>query len=1320
MFCIVFLQASIIGGLICNFYSANTPPQLSSLKDSTTDILAIDDSVPKQYLDNSIRNTPFEFMNPINPSINSPRASIGASIPTGRKNFITTGTIRIAVLLMAFTDVSFASTHNLAYYSHLLFNHSNPKSLATYYWENSYGQLNITGEIVGGNIYRSSHVARYWGEDSTSSGVFPQVDNKNDYIYNLVDEGAQLADSNVNFTKFDSDGDTIIDYLLVIHAGDAQEATGVSTDIWSHRWSIQHSCIVDSVVVKDYTMCAETSPMGTFAHELGHAIGNLPDLYDTDYSSDGIGRWGLMGAGAWNYNETIGSGETPGDTPSHLCAYSKIKMGWLTPAIVTTDGSMISLPAIEASNQESVLKIFLSNQTNSVTLHEYLLICFRNQTGFDSALPGSGILIWHIDECNKYEANDGERRKLVDLEEADGGFDPSGILWEQLDYTNKTAPLGVMLPDDNGNINDPWLPGSIFDAGTFPNSNSNDGIITNIHIAINKINQVNITVSYDPLPWNYELWLMNRSMPNFIDEEPSMIEDGSTMYGVSQKFKVVWHSNRTGVLDIYGAITNDAGHNWISSVQITSSNASDYSPSLIIGYPPSYWCPIYKENKPISSWSTSLNARPPPHYVVAFVSNRTGNPEIFLTVSPDFFTWSRPVQITNDSAHDIDPCLFQTTEGELGLFWASNRSSNFEIYCNKYPWNKSKIIQVTNNILLDRGPSYFFSQNNTHLLAFERRSGGISSIQFLSTDDLTIWPLNSITCTNPLYDSTEPSLIECSDRTLMIAYTEFNVTINEIHQIVSSNWTHWSLPHRMIFLKETRSPSLIEAACGALLMAYTAYNSSQLPHIYLIFTTQCYHIGVGIRYPQDTGDSFFNPSRVEYNSDWVFSGELRLNESDFTAPGNNITLIITDTKNTWNESDDKMITERELRPGDPPPPFEIELNFPALGLGRFTIPLQELIVYITPEELPTGTILRFQIIWWYKDLNEQQKNINSSIFVELLIPQQHVQIEGNIPQTTIDTPITRQAPIISGFASYGVESITLSLYNTTGALPPLEQWIGHYTVVNPRKTIETALNTINELYSQQTIVLTELAKARGTWTAFLHNLRDNVITKVIATSNGIYPRKNETIFLHKLPWDTNSPRLTQILPIEPHVEDFPITFSEEIQDDRGSFNYGIDQSSITFVYRVLNTEDPWMDVYYSDTDSNWSKSGNIYNYTLDLENLDKPIYIAYYWTTRDLAIPSNCGFDGDRENPYFIGIYPRDTETYTTIIYDTVIITVPCTETPLTTIAETTTSTPTSTTGTTIESGEATGFQLLILIGTLGALSIMIKKRRGKPQSPFF
>src|SRR2546422_10778005 len=48
---------------------------------------------------------------------------------------------------------------------------------------------------------------------------------------------------------------------------------------------------------------------------------------------------------------------------------------------------------------------------------EYFLIETRQPVGFDAALPGSGLLLWHVDESQT--SNDVDTHRLLDLEEAD-------------------------------------------------------------------------------------------------------------------------------------------------------------------------------------------------------------------------------------------------------------------------------------------------------------------------------------------------------------------------------------------------------------------------------------------------------------------------------------------------------------------------------------------------------------------------------------------------------------------------------------------------------------------------------------------------------------------------------------------------------------------------------------------------------------------------------------------------------------------------------------------------------------------------------------
>ncbi len=124
--------------------------------------------------------------------------------------------------------------------------------------------------------------------------------------------------------------------------------------------------------------------MGVFAHEYGHALG-LPDLYDTDNSSAGIGDWSLMAGGSWN------GVITSGDRPAHLDAWSKFFLGWVTPAPVS--GVLTGESILQAATNADVYQLLNGTPTSG----EYFLVENRQLAGFDKGLPGDGLLIWHID-----------------------------------------------------------------------------------------------------------------------------------------------------------------------------------------------------------------------------------------------------------------------------------------------------------------------------------------------------------------------------------------------------------------------------------------------------------------------------------------------------------------------------------------------------------------------------------------------------------------------------------------------------------------------------------------------------------------------------------------------------------------------------------------------------------------------------------------------------------------------------------------------------------------------------------------------------------
>ncbi|MDI6792644.1 MAG: FlgD immunoglobulin-like domain containing protein [bacterium] len=173
-----------------------------------------------------------------------------------------------------------------------------------------------------------------------------------------------------------------------------------------------------------------------------------------------MNNWSLMDHGAW-------LGNPEGSSPAHLCAWSKIKLGWITPQEITSKDPFCGLSrevwAIETS-KESLFKLPTANQG------EYFLVSNRHRTGFDSYLPGEGILIWHIDDkvgLNNPRTNPSYPPYWVYLEQADGRNDLS-----------KGGPADEGNPYSSTGANDR------FDVNTNPNSRDYSENPTGIEIRV--------------------------------------------------------------------------------------------------------------------------------------------------------------------------------------------------------------------------------------------------------------------------------------------------------------------------------------------------------------------------------------------------------------------------------------------------------------------------------------------------------------------------------------------------------------------------------------------------------------------------------------------------------------------------------------------------------------------------------------------------------------------------------------------------------------------------------------------------------------------
>ena len=387
---------------------------------------------PKQFgLNDGVIIPPDEFPLGTSPSVIKAAAADRAPLQ---------GTVRVIVVLVDFADKPMAATVN--HFKDLFFSLGKPqKSVREYYRDVTGGKVDIQGEVVG--PYRLPQTMAQYAHGA--SGMGASAPNAR----TMAKDAVQKSNPAVNFSQYDNDGNGFVDAFIVIHAGPAAEVTGSSGHIWSHKWVVESGPLaVDGTKIYAYLTVPEDAKIGVCAHELGHLLFGFPDLYDTDYSSEGIGNWCLMAGGSW------GGG---GDNPCHPSAWCKSKQNWVTVENRTTNG-VVSIADVKTSKK--VYRLW----KDGVGGNEYFLVENRQRTGFDSSLPAGGLLIWHVDDAVSDNSN--EQHYKVALVQADNKRD--------LEKNNNRGDIGDVYPGSTSN--------KTFNSNSSPNSRSYSGAVTNVGV----------------------------------------------------------------------------------------------------------------------------------------------------------------------------------------------------------------------------------------------------------------------------------------------------------------------------------------------------------------------------------------------------------------------------------------------------------------------------------------------------------------------------------------------------------------------------------------------------------------------------------------------------------------------------------------------------------------------------------------------------------------------------------------------------------------------------------------------------------------------
>jgi M6 family metalloprotease-like protein len=339
----------------------------------------------------------------------------------------TSGSLKNLVVLIRWSDHAGRTLPSAADVDVLMNNVGPDPSLAPtgsvrdVYLENSYGALSL-----------DSTVADWVTSDNTEAYYANGNSGLTSLTHAALKDALNKVDATVDFRDFDTDGDGLIDAITFLHSGYGAEWGGNDAfgrdyvyRMWSHKWSIfggwtsQEGVTVSSYHISPAvwgTSGSNIGRIGVIAHETGHFLG-LPDLYDTDGGGDGIGSFGLM-ANSWGFDGSQ-------LYPPHMCPWSKIQLGWLSPTVIDAAGSY-TLNQVESSPE--TYRIDLGYPSG-----EYLLIENRQPVGFDASpsfSQGGGLAIYHIDEAAGYNSEgyptasgwSGSHYKIA-LLQADGWYD---------------------------------------------------------------------------------------------------------------------------------------------------------------------------------------------------------------------------------------------------------------------------------------------------------------------------------------------------------------------------------------------------------------------------------------------------------------------------------------------------------------------------------------------------------------------------------------------------------------------------------------------------------------------------------------------------------------------------------------------------------------------------------------------------------------------------------------------------------------------------------------------------------------------------------
>ena len=324
-------------------------------------------------------------------------------------------------------------------------------SVKDYFRDQSYGQFELTFDIIG--PYTLSRNRSYYGQNF-NQGDYASEDQ---HVGEMVIEACQLADADIDYSRYDWNGDGEAEQVLILYAGGGEHQLGAKSDlIYSKEWTLTHNKnylgdgtgaqTLDGTRIDNYAVICELNTpdreaaglngIGNACHEFSHCLG-LPDFYDTkNNGGSGMTHWDLLDYGSYN-GPTMN-----GEVPAPYTAYERWFCGWLEPEVLNQDtpATSATLPCLQ--DQPTAFRI-----PNPDHADQYYLLENRQPRGWDSYTAGSsahGMLVIRVDYSAQAWAentvNSVPGRQRMTYLPADGAFDGGGLTHSEAEMAGDLYP----------------------------------------------------------------------------------------------------------------------------------------------------------------------------------------------------------------------------------------------------------------------------------------------------------------------------------------------------------------------------------------------------------------------------------------------------------------------------------------------------------------------------------------------------------------------------------------------------------------------------------------------------------------------------------------------------------------------------------------------------------------------------------------------------------------------------------------------------------------------------------------------------------------